>query len=344
MKKIFLLLILIFSFSLTLSFAQDSSNIDIRLNTSANEDASVDVSLIAYKNNQELWVKTFPRFYMTELDQVSKTLTRKNNIYVIINNIVYKIDITNGDIIYEFEGAGASNSLILDDEDNLYFTGYYGPFLTCLNKDGTKKWQVDDMKNFFWPYEIFFDDDLIFVKCDHSDENNPQNLLSFYKKTGKLNMQYQIENYFSNASKIKFDTLIASSTLQSNTNRYNVSNLIDNNSATAWVEGKASYGINEYVEFSSTKPKYFQNIIIKPGYLKTFDTYTQNGVPKKIQIIIDDGKVQGRTISFPNTYFNNDILITFPQKIKANKVKFIIKDVIKGSKYEDTCISEISFY
>ncbi|WXR62657.1 hypothetical protein WG909_05300 [Peptostreptococcaceae bacterium AGR-M142] len=344
MKKFFLLSILIFSFSLTLSFAQDYSNIDIQLNKHTNEDTSVDVTLRAFKDNKELWVKAFPKFYLTELDQVSKTLTRKNNIYVIIGGTLYNIDITNGNILYKFEGCGASNSLILDDEDNIYFTGYYGPFLTCLDKEGNKKWQIDSMTDFYWPYEIFFDDDLVFVKCENNDENNPKNLLSFYKDSGKLNKSYKMTNYFSNASKLKFDNIFASSTLEANTTKYSVSNLIDNNNATAWVEGKMGYGINEYVEFSSIKPKYFQNIIIKPGYLKSYDTYNQNGIPRKIQIVIDDGKIQGRTISFPNTYFNDSILITFSKKVKANKVKFIIKDVIKGSKYEDTCISEISFY
>ncbi len=103
-----------------------------------------------------------------------------------------------------------------------------------------------------------------------------------------------------------------------------------------WVEGVNGYGINEWldIEFKSQS----NEIQILNGYvdLRRMHLYKANSRVKKILVESDKPK-------FKKEYELEDVvkynLITLPQE--TNKIRITIKEVYKGDKYDDTCISSI---
>jgi hypothetical protein len=138
--------------------------------------------------------------------------------------------------------------------------------------------------------------------------------------------------------KIKFDKLIPSSTLEPNTDKYKVDNLLDDNNKTAWVEGKKGDGIGESVTFKANKPFLVKEIRINNGYKKSKNLYTANNRVKNIKITFSDGSELIKELK--DDYSKIE---TFKLEIEKEVewIKFTILDVYKGSKYDDTCISGI---
>lgn len=111
-----------------------------------------------------------------------------------------------------------------------------------------------------------------------------------------------------------------------------------------WVEGKEDYGIGEYLEFELNQNVYKNNsysgwtISILNGYVNPEKPhlYKENSRLKSATLIVDDKKEI-------KIHFNDYVEIT-NVKIsgEVKKIKLIIDDVYKGTKYKDTCITGIS--
>ena len=111
-----------------------------------------------------------------------------------------------------------------------------------------------------------------------------------------------------------------------------------------WVEGKEDYGIGEYLEFELKQDVYKNNsyngwtISILNGYVNPEKPhlYRENSRLKSATLIVDNKKEI-------KIQFNDYVEIT-NVKIpgEAKKIKLIIDDVYKGTKYKDTCITGIS--
>ncbi len=163
--------------------------------------------------------------------------------------------------------------------------------------------------------------------------------------------------------------------------KYSVMNLLDKNFSTAWVEGKQGDGINESVYI--VIPEECKTINIFNGYGKNSSLYHKNNRPKKIKLssfvgINPDGYVSETAIIYKAHKFEKDFYITlkdtygiqsfkfpfskseletlkntaidrFKEKPghKIGQIDFILKleieEIYKGSKWDDTCISEIFF-
>jgi hypothetical protein len=157
--------------------------------------------------------------------------------------------------------------------------------------------------------------------------------------------------------------------------------MFDKDYTTTWVEGKKGDGIGEAIY--KVIPEDCKTINIFNGYGKNQSLYEQNNRPKNIQLtclvgINPDGAVTEthviyKTQQFPETYmieltdtfgvqnysfpFNHEQLMGFKKSviekyksefdIKMGSVQIILKltirDVYKGSKWDDTCISEMYF-
>lgn len=120
---------------------------------------------------------------------------------------------------------------------------------------------------------------------------------------------------------------------------YKMSNLSDDNPGTAWVEGKDDYGIGEYIEFKGYI--YAGGIAILNGLQKNKTLFDANSRVKKIKVYIN-GK--------PNCIveLEDKMGIQSFQPIgyetgagEETFIKFEILEVYPGTKYKDTCISEI---
>jgi hypothetical protein len=155
-----------------------------------------------------------------------------------------------------------------------------------------------------------------------------------------------------------------------NYGKYGAINLGDNNSTTCWAEGVEGDGVGEYIYM--TIPKNIRGIKIRNGFQKSESIYKANNRPKKIEIELmacfsPSGFVTethiGFAISQPlgsltqeldDKMGYQDVILDFDwydlyNKIAGNNnfdkdrfiLKITIKDIYKGNKWNDACISDI---
>ena len=114
---------------------------------------------------------------------------------------------------------------------------------------------------------------------------------------------------------------------------YSAENLCDS-SWKSWVEGEKGDGINSEIVFHYDSSKNAELLMIRNGYGELKYFYQNNRV-KDIQI--SDGK-KTITYTLQDTYMPQYIYLNFQN---FTEIKFKILSVYKGTKYSDTCISEI---
>lgn len=156
----------------------------------------------------------------------------------------------------------------------------------------------------------------------------------------------------------------ASSELKSKNNKYSVKNLVDGNPETPWVEGKKGYGINESIVLS-TNPFYansagaykISRIGIINGYAKNASIFKKNSRVKKIRIDYKNYACCGNCCKDKSASMkeNGSEVFTlkdtmeiqylkFDEPVFTSNIKITILNVYKGSKWDDTCLSEIMLF
>ena len=142
---------------------------------------------------------------------------------------------------------------------------------------------------------------------------------------------------------------------------YDKSNLFDGKIDTAWVEGASDVGIGQWIkvqldatlESPTTTPFSVYQVGIIPGYSKSQKTWNENnriktalfvvyspsGSPKRNEWVVfrlklkDINKLQIFDIPIKK------VAINYMPMTKT--VWFKVEDIYKGTKFKDTCISEI---
>ncbi|MFW6255107.1 MAG: NADase-type glycan-binding domain-containing protein, partial [Chitinivibrionales bacterium] len=140
---------------------------------------------------------------------------------------------------------------------------------------------------------------------------------------------------------------ITSSSVYSGKHKYSPENIMDGNLSTAWIEGVAGNGEEQWVEIEFTQPQDIQEIIIVNGYTKSFRIYAANNRVKNLLITAttESGRIE-RNIALRNVSFHGAMPVAGERVAGFEgivKVRFQIKSIYKGSKYEDTGISEVLF-
>ncbi len=158
----------------------------------------------------------------------------------------------------------------------------------------------------------------------------------------------------------------ASSVLDEDKNdKYTVGNLTDGDPSTAWVEGKKGSGINEYIMFYCPPPPEDSDMIniysaykidslgIISGYAKNESVFYNNNRVKKIRIeykndIFREENPYNMKAPEIYEYILKDTMdmqyLVFPEPIFMSSMKISILEVNKGSKWDDTCISELRIF
>lgn len=123
---------------------------------------------------------------------------------------------------------------------------------------------------------------------------------------------------------------------------YTVSNVFDGKTYTCWAEGASGYGIGEGISFTvATFGRSSITLNIYSGYHKSSQRYHQNGRPKNITLYVN---------GIPQTHTFTDVMV--PEAITIHGIEgspfvefeITIDSVYNGSKWSDTCISEIEIY
>ena len=143
----------------------------------------------------------------------------------------------------------------------------------------------------------------------------------------------------------------ASSTLKRQGKQdYKASNIHDLDYSTTWVEGTEGYGIGEWVEYTlpASNPR-ITDINIANGYVRTKKLWTENSRVKVLDVEVN-GKPFAR-IHLADVYALQSVKVphigysdrdNFEGK-EPIRIRFIIREVYPGTKYQDTAISEILF-
>lgn len=133
--------------------------------------------------------------------------------------------------------------------------------------------------------------------------------------------------------------------------RYSVYNLIDGDPCTIWSEGKNGSGINEYLNFNLYGTYKIKRIGFINGNAYNKDFFIKNNRVKTIRLdyennlYIDNNpfKMKGKkgSVIF-NLKDSMDMqYIEFKEPAFISRMKITILDVHKGSKWDDTCLSEV---
>jgi hypothetical protein len=124
---------------------------------------------------------------------------------------------------------------------------------------------------------------------------------------------------------------------------YAASNVGDNDPNSAWVEGVKGDGVGESITLTLRTPRKVSFIAVQNGYCKFDDesAYSKNGRPAEFSISINDGKPF--TAAMPDERLTrHEHLIPVPDDVAEVKtIKLTIQKVYPGTKYQDTCISDI---
>ncbi|HET8859294.1 NADase-type glycan-binding domain-containing protein [Marivirga sp.] len=168
----------------------------------------------------------------------------------------------------------------------------------------------------------------------------------------------KLSNYILNhrVNKKYIKSITATSQLEGN---YEVNNLTDLNYNTAWVEGKNGDGIGEKIVIN-LEDYPLAAICLINGYTKNKGTYTTNNKIKKLRIereIVDyedstKTNIESREILLDDLEFkevsNNNLseMMSIVEDYgegfsRVRKITLTILEVHKGSKYSDTCVSEV---
>lgn len=219
-------------------------------------------------------------------------------------------------------------------------------------------------------YKLFLDGLKIYNKSAKDRTKNEKMILTEAEKYFEYDYQTD-EKYFweiieeRDGSAERYKPIpykvMASSHLDEN---YLPKNLCDNSYKTAWIEGKADYGIGEYVDFYCNNTKLYKKIgltvnekinditrvYIYNGYSKNNKLWEENSRVKKLKMY-----VQGKEWIIINLQdFNGEQYCEIPPIIydevigdATNKrdlvIRFEIMEIYKGTKYKDTSITEVLF-
>ncbi len=130
-------------------------------------------------------------------------------------------------------------------------------------------------------------------------------------------------------------------------NKYYSMNLFDNDPLTAYAEGADDDGIGQMVkivfgEGYDATCYAITRIVIRPGYQKSQDTFYNNSRPLKLGFYFSNGRVE--YAEFDKDYdMGSEFTIDF-EPVIAKDCIMVIEDAVSGKKYNDLCISEVTFY
>lgn len=145
-------------------------------------------------------------------------------------------------------------------------------------------------------------------------------------------------------------------------NKYSGLNLFDDNVNTAWVEGAKGDGIGEWIrieinghrESHTTQPFSIWTVGVIPGYAKNQKIWEANNRVKKALLVIyspDSFGGKNTWSAFRLHFIDKNAMQLFDIPVEyigrnmpmKKTVWFMIEEIYKGNKYDDTCISELFF-
>lgn len=146
---------------------------------------------------------------------------------------------------------------------------------------------------------------------------------------------------------VEYKGFSSSSTLYADGYDYSAWNVSDRDFTTAWVEGVSGDGVGESITISVPDGIVLTRGVIFPGYLKSEDLFFKNGAPNRISIKSGYKSVElnaGAVDSFSSACSGYQFKLGDGLVVQDGMVTISIDGVRTGTKYTDTCITELVFY
>lgn len=184
-------------------------------------------------------------------------------------------------------------------------------------------------------------------KC--ADENPGY---SVYDKSGKA--VYTSSNHSTNHNSSSngddyvpiFTEIEASSELVSSKGTvYKAQNVCYDND-DCWAEGVDGTGKGEWIMYTAKKEQKVKGVEIINGFAKSANLYNQNGKIKTVRFEFSDGSSYTADLTVHSNATSDNYrtydYIELPYTVSTTYIKIVIVDAVKGSKYDDTCITMIA--
>ena len=137
------------------------------------------------------------------------------------------------------------------------------------------------------------------------------------------------------------EDVMASSELSESNMTHFAGRVLDGDPDTAWVEGAAGQGIGETLVLTFDGTYQVSGLRICAGYQKNDYVYYNNSRPETISVEFSDGSVENYSLA---DVYDQEQVVTFSTPKETSYIRIIINSVYPGTKYEDTCISEIKLF
>lgn len=127
---------------------------------------------------------------------------------------------------------------------------------------------------------------------------------------------------------------------------YGPNNLIDKKDETAWVEAKNDVGVGENIVIKFNGQTMVQEFGIRNGYQASEDTFNKNGYVTRLSVDFGNGVVKEIVCDYAYFYYGEKSLckVSLEKPVYTDTIIITILDAKAGSKYSDTCISEIEIH
>ena len=144
-------------------------------------------------------------------------------------------------------------------------------------------------------------------------------------------------------------------TASSSLAKHPAQNILDGDPSTAWCEGVRGSGISEKITFAIDAkmgiPCRLFGVAVSHGYLKSQSTYIENGKVSNFSLSSCDKKtvfIRNQKISVAKRFDVAGDYFEFPSSLQERRygklcIELDINQVVKGAKFQDTCISEVAF-
>lgn len=144
---------------------------------------------------------------------------------------------------------------------------------------------------------------------------------------------------FGDYYKLSVKTASASSVISQEGTDNGALKAVDGNEKTSWQEGADGDGLGESLHFELENTYNIKYMSFQLGNWNSDEYYDGNNRPKDLEITVGDIT---QTITFPDG--KTQYWVEFSKEYLASDIDIVIRDVYKGSQWDDTCIAEIGIY
>lgn len=199
---------------------------------------------------------------------------------------------------------------------------------------------------------------LLNAPCYYGDNGGAENIYMYhvnilFRKTE--DSIFGLQMVYANAYTHSIAITSAEATSQlpdSGSKSYGPENLIDKNYKTVWAENAPDTGAGQVITLHLDSVQPVQDVLLYNGYLDTKHLYDTNGKVTKVNVDFCNG-YSVETDLYPYDYYGADdaeLTDCYPHRIgfgypmMTDTITITITSACEGTKYSDTCISEIELH